>query len=930
MDADILNFASKISLADFAPGSELDAQLQEEEQASQVQQVEELTDVQSQLLEYYKERIESFESERELFLDKLKFCDGYGAKSKELHQLKWQLHSRDQQVAELQKALSDAHVYLYDERELVLKLTAENDELRIQEQEDRKRIQHLLSLSQPLSQEVSYFRECRPDKITRSYMTAPHRFHDVPPSEQTNVGAPLLPADVATSSIPTGKKKQNQGKEEAGEAAETDTPLTASLDPRSWRGTAQPRITITEKGVATRDVTDKASSRGSQPRHRFAANAAMQRKSNANKTSSASTSPAHYHTNRHTPSQTNPARHSKSKGPKAASSSALAPSQAAAAAAAAANGPHRNIPHVVRTIYMPNESVDVLKLIIKSLRTQLEEQQALAEQRRIAMMEDRVIRETEHAERVHELESQLRLQDSQHKDMELLHQATTRDYLDIRHNSQATECELREQVEQLRSENTALRKAFADVKQHLANQARGLAKESEEYVSQFRTRTVSVEEELRIVRAQYKATQQLYETRIDQLSSKLASSNKKYRNLSKRREMDREGYAADIKQIRSQMAVLQKQVLSYSSTALASGQDSNSGWDLVEKNVIKYSNAVNNNKVSSKSMVPVRTKPKPLKRNGKGNSKGRHTLSADDKENLSSEEAAAAQAALASLKRTSTRPNTTFSPRSQDALSNNSHMYNVKLVVDEADSSNSSYSHHSSLTTSSSANDDSLRDQTATSGTSDQSDQTNRSIVSQPNTSHTHSTVSDKQVSSGSSQRLSPDSLLSSTTGGTLGLSRSTASSGTQPTSSQFTGNASSGVSHISASASASASSSMRSSFDAFQQTSSQASQASQPSQPSVPSSQLGDQMQSESVQSSDMEQSLKSSYNTSEVDQGQDDWQRPLSSPPTPPMAGVMSGLTAAGQAQRNPESDIRQIDALLAHLQQLVGKSQGTGATS
>lgn len=66
----------------------------------------------------------------------------------EYYRIKWELAKRDEQVEDLQKALSDAHTFLYDERQQVLKLAAENDELRIQEVEDRKRIQHLLALIQ--------------------------------------------------------------------------------------------------------------------------------------------------------------------------------------------------------------------------------------------------------------------------------------------------------------------------------------------------------------------------------------------------------------------------------------------------------------------------------------------------------------------------------------------------------------------------------------------------------------------------------------------------------------------------------------------------------------------------------------------------------------------------------------------------------------
>jgi coiled-coil domain-containing protein 77 len=43
------------------------------------------------------------------------------------------------------QALSDAHAFLFDERQRLLSLQAENDELRLQELEDRKRIQQLLS-----------------------------------------------------------------------------------------------------------------------------------------------------------------------------------------------------------------------------------------------------------------------------------------------------------------------------------------------------------------------------------------------------------------------------------------------------------------------------------------------------------------------------------------------------------------------------------------------------------------------------------------------------------------------------------------------------------------------------------------------------------------------------------------------------------------
>lgn len=64
----------------------------------------------------------------------------------------------------MQKALSDMQVYLFQEREHVLRLYAENDRLKIRELEDRKKIQHLLSLSKATVPEITYFHHQPPAK----------------------------------------------------------------------------------------------------------------------------------------------------------------------------------------------------------------------------------------------------------------------------------------------------------------------------------------------------------------------------------------------------------------------------------------------------------------------------------------------------------------------------------------------------------------------------------------------------------------------------------------------------------------------------------------------------------------------------------------------------------------------------------------------
>ena len=107
-----------------------------------------------ELLEYYRQKVAEFDSEHEEMVRRL---DAYRCTYEEHHKSQWTIRQREQEIAELQKALSDMQVYLFQEREQVLRLHAENDRLRLRELQDRQKIQHLLTLSQPSSEgDVTY------------------------------------------------------------------------------------------------------------------------------------------------------------------------------------------------------------------------------------------------------------------------------------------------------------------------------------------------------------------------------------------------------------------------------------------------------------------------------------------------------------------------------------------------------------------------------------------------------------------------------------------------------------------------------------------------------------------------------------------------------------------------------------------------------
>jgi len=111
------------------------------------------------LLEFYRKRVDEFEAERRGILERQEKIEVSHA---ELHKLEWELKVRQEEISQLQDALSDCNVQLFEEREESLKLIAENDELKAQQTEYRRRIQHLLSMTEPETQEVTFFKDCRP------------------------------------------------------------------------------------------------------------------------------------------------------------------------------------------------------------------------------------------------------------------------------------------------------------------------------------------------------------------------------------------------------------------------------------------------------------------------------------------------------------------------------------------------------------------------------------------------------------------------------------------------------------------------------------------------------------------------------------------------------------------------------------------------
>ncbi|XP_070827914.1 coiled-coil domain-containing protein 77 isoform X4 [Chaetodon trifascialis] len=116
-----------------------------------------------ELLEFYRQKIAQFDGEHEELLQML---EKYRSITGDQHKLQREVRQREGEIVELQNALSDMQVYLFQEREQSLRLYAENDRLKIRELEDRKKIQHLLALVGPDAGEITYFHREPPHKVT--------------------------------------------------------------------------------------------------------------------------------------------------------------------------------------------------------------------------------------------------------------------------------------------------------------------------------------------------------------------------------------------------------------------------------------------------------------------------------------------------------------------------------------------------------------------------------------------------------------------------------------------------------------------------------------------------------------------------------------------------------------------------------------------
>ncbi len=118
------------------------------------------------ILEYYRSRVDEIQKERDEWFERL---ETLRISQESFHKQEWELKRRAEEIAELQKALSDSHVALFEERELALRLRREVEELQAKAVDDRRKIMELLALTGSVEQDITFFKDCRPGTFFLEY-----------------------------------------------------------------------------------------------------------------------------------------------------------------------------------------------------------------------------------------------------------------------------------------------------------------------------------------------------------------------------------------------------------------------------------------------------------------------------------------------------------------------------------------------------------------------------------------------------------------------------------------------------------------------------------------------------------------------------------------------------------------------------------------
>lgn len=217
-----------------------------------------------ELLEYYRKKVAEFDDEHD---EMAKRMEKFKGACEEQHRMECELTHREQEISDLQKAISDLQVCVLQEREQVLRLYAENDRLKIREVNDKKRIQHLLAIAGPAAAEVSYFHKEPPSKIIIPQRLPQSRFPNEVSNREKTVATKS--GDASSSSTKSTKKVVTFGETDQSLALHVEA-LKSQLQEQTKLAKDQVNSLLEERRIL-QEESDLARQRDQERFERYAA-----------------------------------------------------------------------------------------------------------------------------------------------------------------------------------------------------------------------------------------------------------------------------------------------------------------------------------------------------------------------------------------------------------------------------------------------------------------------------------------------------------------------------------------------------------------------------------------------------------------------------------------------------------------------------------
>ncbi|KRX09587.1 hypothetical protein PPERSA_08619 [Pseudocohnilembus persalinus] len=357
------------------------------------------------LLAYYRDRVNDIDKERTEWLEKL---EEVKHKAEQKHKQEWELQKRVDEIAELQKTITELKVSLFDERAQVLRFQKESDSLKIKQVEDRKKIQELLSLTEPVEETIVLSKDLRPN-VTHKYVQNDLNIH-------------------------ANKENFNKAVQKCGG-----------------------NYTVT-------------GGRGGKS--------------------------------------------------------------------------------VVKTIYLPNEQLNIITQKNELLKNQLEKERDHYGNQINALKEELQIREDEH--KLHYNQQQEKIQDliKNNQELEKKYMGLTKEFFALRQKCNQSEKKLHEENELLRLRNTALANKFVIQSKQQTMEYKAekelVENKCEEYTNKFRNQIKKKEDSIQLIKNQYAQAQKIYIGKVKELEESLTKLSEKYYQLEKRRNLEGEGFKNEI------------------------------------------------------------------------------------------------------------------------------------------------------------------------------------------------------------------------------------------------------------------------------------------------------------------------------------------------------------------------------------------------